>query len=512
MAKVLVTGGAGYVGGSVVCHLLDQGHDVWIVDDLSTGHRACALGRGFTLARVGDVRVLELLERERFDAVLHFAAWSLVGESVKYPERYHENNVQQTAELLKSLRKSGVRRLVFSSTCAIFGDVGDQRITEDLALAPLSPYGETKQWIEAMLEQAASEWGLQAIPLRYFNAAGAEEHLRVGESHEPETHLIPTILRAALDGRAVQLYGTDYPTSDGTCFRDYIHVSDLSSAHEAALLKLMGLPAGKGFFRPYNLGSEKGYSVREVIDACQKVLQRELGRPVVVEVRTRRPGDAPRLVGDSARARAELGFKPRHDLTSIVESAWKWELKRRKPKKAIFLDRDGTINFDPGYLKDAAMLSLLPGAGEALGKLANAGWELVVVSNQSGVGRGLIPPENIPLIQAKMDNLLAPFGAKIKSYRFCFHTPEEKCACRKPGAKLIEDAVSDHGIDLSRSVFIGDRETDLLAGRRSGCGRVILVRTGDGKKTEAALAPGDCDFVADDLLGAVQWLIRGQTP
>jgi UDP-glucose 4-epimerase len=508
MAKVLVTGGAGYVGGSVVCHLLDQGHDVWIVDDLSTGYRSFVRGRGFTLARVGDPRVLDLMKRERFDAVMHFAAWTLVGESVQKPDEYHENNVEQTAQLLKYMRETGIRRFVFSSTCAIFGDVGNQNITEDLDPAPLSPYGQNKQWVEAMLEQASTEWGLQAIPLRYFNAAGAEPLLRVGESHEPESHLIPNVFRAALDGGTLKLFGTDYSTPDGTCVRDYIHVSDLASAHLAALEKLMKLPPNEGHFRAYNLGSENGASVRQVIDECQKVIQRELSRRVPVEVHPRRPGDAPRLVGDSTRARKELGFKPQHDLRSIVESAWAWEKKRRAPRKAVFLDRDGTINFDPGYLSNPNEMNLLPGAGEALEKLANAGWELVVISNQSGVGRGLIPRENIPALRARMDSLLAPFGAKIRKYQFCFHTPEEKCPCRKPGTKLIEDAARELFLDIQQSVFIGDRDTDLQAGRRSKCGKVILVRTGDGRKTEAALAPGTCDHVADDLAAAASWILN----
>ena len=348
---------------------------------------------------------------------------------------------------------------------------------------------------------------MQAIPLRYFNAAGAESKLRVGEWHEPETHLIPNIFKAARAHQPVSVFGTDYPTPDGTCIRDYIHVSDLALAHESALNKLLALPVGEGFFRPFNLGSEAGYSVREVIAECQKVLRRDLGREVVLEEHPRRAGDAPRLVGDSTRARTELGFKPLHRLDSIVESAWAWEQKRALPRPAVLLDRDGTLNVDPGYIKNAEDLHLLPGAGAALGKLSAAGFPLVIISNQSGVGRGLIPAEAIPLINQRVNTLLAPFGAQILRFQLCFHNPDEGCACRKPGTKLIEEVARDLHLDLARSVFIGDRETDLLAGRASGCGTVILVRTGDGKKTEASLKTGECDVVVDDLSAAADYFL-----
>jgi UDP-glucose 4-epimerase len=506
MAKVLVTGGAGYVGSSVAVWLKDRGHEVTLLDNLVTGHREFARGFRFVLASVGSDACRGLLEKEQFDAVLHFAASTQVGESVQFPERYFENNVEETRRLLQFIRLTQTRRFVFSSTCAIFGNVGNTNISEDLPRSPLSPYGVTKLRVEGLLEEASQAWGLQAIALRYFNASGAEASLRVGEWHEPETHLIPNIFRASLEGRSVSLYGTDYPTPDGTCIRDYIHVSDLAEAHESALQLLIERNEARGFYRDYNLGSERGYSVREVIDACQKVLLRDLGREVPVIENPRRPGDAPRLVGDSSRARKELGYTPRHSLQDIVESAWAYERKRRTPRPAALLDRDGTINIDPGYISRPEDLHLLPGAGEALGMLAESGFALVVVSNQSGVGRGLIPRDAIPQINARINELISPFGAKIESFQMCFHTPTENCLCRKPGIQLITQAVEELRLDLKRSIFVGDRDTDLKAGRTAGCGRVFLVRTGDGRKTEAAIEPGACDAIFDDLLALASTL------
>lgn len=324
MAKVLVVGGAGYVGSAACAWLIDHKHQVHVLDDLSKGHRELALGT-LTVARVGDRAALErVLRAERFDCVMHFAAHSEVGESVKYPERFHENNVTQTRVLLDTLAEAGPRRLIFSSTCSVFGDVGDQCVHEALPRQPTNPYGETKLAVEKMLEEDARARGLASIALRYFNAAGAEPQLRVGEWHEPESHLIPRLARAAARGEAIDVYGADYPTPDGTCVRDYVHVWDLAAAHAAAMDRLLAAGAGPARFEAFNLGSENGYSVLEVARAAE----RAMGRDITVNFKPRRAGDVPRLVADSALARRELGFQPRFTLDQMVRSAWEWELKR----------------------------------------------------------------------------------------------------------------------------------------------------------------------------------------
>lgn len=373
-------------------------------------------------------------------------------------------------------------------------------------MKPLNPYGETKLKVEQILEQLASSRGLKAISLRYFNAAGAEPQLRVGEWHEPETHLIPRVLKAALKGTPVEIYGTDYPTPDGTCIRDYVHVWDLAAAHGAAMERLLTtpVPKGKGVFEAFNLGSENGFSVREVIRACESVT----GRKLKVQEKPRRPGDPPRLIADSTTAKKVLGFRSSGDLGSMIQSAWNWEKKLRSSlKKAVFLDRDGTINEDPGYLSNPEQLKLYPGVGQALALLRNAGYSLVVVSNQSGVGRGLIDPGMMPQIHKRLDQLIFKAGAVIDEYRLCFHRPEEGCDCRKPKPKLILDAAREMGIDLGESYMIGDKVSDLFAGKGSGCRGSILVRTGSGVESESRLNAGDADFIADSLQAAANWIL-----
>lgn len=506
--KVLVVGGAGYVGSAACAYLLDQGHRVWVLDDLSTGHREFVLPgvEGFTRARAGDrERVFPLLQREKFDCVMHFAARSLVSESVKKPHEYHENNVLQTRLLLEAMLDAGTRNFIFSSTCAIFGDPGDQPIRETLPKKPMNPYGETKLAAERVMEEVSRERGLRAIALRYFNAAGSEPQARVGERHEPESHLIPRVLKAALCGETVEVYGTDYPTDDGTCVRDYIHIWDLAVAHEAAMHRLLK-SSGAGF-EAFNLGSEKGYSVREVIETCQKVT----GIRLKCAEKPRRPGDPPRLVADSALAKKELGFSPRFSLEEMISSAWVWERKPRTrvagDKRAVFLDRDGTINEDPGYLSQPSQMKLLPGVGEALAALKKAGFLLVVVSNQSGVGRGLIELEAIPKIHLRLDELLAPWGVAIDHYELCFHRPEDDCACRKPKPKLIADAGWSLGVDFSRSFMVGDKISDLRSGQAAGCAASLLVRTGEGKNSELLLKAGEANCVADSLFDAARWIL-----
>ncbi len=319
--RILVTGGAGYVGSHAVKWLLARGHDVWIYDNLSTGHRAAVPTDRLI---VGD-----LAERDRLDhalveyrpeAVLHFAAFALVGESVRQPAKYYQNNVINTLYLLDALRRHGIGRFVFSSTCAVYGEPSIVPITEDEITKPVNPYGNTKLAVERALADFAGAYGWGVAILRYFNAAGASADGSIGEDHDPESHLIPIVLQTALGKRsAVEVFGSDYPTPDGTCIRDYIHVEDLATAH---LLALEALAPGK--ILHCNLGTGRGHSVREVIRAAEEVT----GRKVPVKEGPRRPGDPPLLVAAADKARRELGWEPRYtELRAIVETAWNWHRK-----------------------------------------------------------------------------------------------------------------------------------------------------------------------------------------
>ena len=325
--RVLVTGGAGYVGSVSVEALLAAGHDVVVLDDLSKGHRA-AVAPGARLV-VGSYAeralVSSVLAATPVDAVLHCAACSLVGESIENPALYYRENVAGGVALLEALREGGVQRLVFSSTAAVYGTPANVPIREDASLAPINPYGETKRTFEGALRWYAAAYGLRSVSLRYFNVAGASE--RNGEVHSPETHLVPNVL-AAVDGRGeVAVFGTDYPTPDGTCIRDYLHVEDLARAHLLALEATdpadgrTAEPDGSAAARAINLGNGDGFSVREVLAAVEAAT----GRPVPHRLGARRPGDPPVLVADAARARESLGWEPTHrDLVEIVASAWAW--------------------------------------------------------------------------------------------------------------------------------------------------------------------------------------------
>ncbi|MBU6398765.1 MAG: UDP-glucose 4-epimerase GalE [Verrucomicrobia bacterium] len=312
--NVFVTGGAGYIGSVCVEELVEAGHRVTVYDNLSEGHRSAVDPRA-TLVEgcLSDRRRLgEALEGSRAEAVIHFAAHALVGESMTNPGKYFRNNVGGGLNLLDAAVETGVRKFIFSSTCATYGPPERVPMTEDLPQRPINPYGASKLMFERMLEWYQRIHGLEFVALRYFNAAGAGE--RFGEHHRLETHLIPNVLKVAL-GQAphCEIYGTDYPTPDGTCIRDYIHIVDLAQAHLLALA-----PGRQGF---YNLGNGDGYSVREVIQSCQRVS----GRNIVALEKPRRPGDPPRLVASAEKAMRELGWKPRYPkLEQIVGSAWRW--------------------------------------------------------------------------------------------------------------------------------------------------------------------------------------------
>jgi UDP-glucose 4-epimerase len=319
--RVLVTGGAGYIGSVVVEELQAAGAErIVVLDDLSKGHRgAVPPGALLVEGSIADRRlVAETCRAERVDAAIHLAASSLVPESVRDPARYYDHNVAASLALLDGLRAAGVARFVLSSTAAVYGEPDASPITEDFPTRPTNPYGETKRVLEAALGWYAAPYGLSFASLRYFNAAGATE--RNGEDHDPETHLIPLVLAAARGERgAVAIFGDDYPTPDGTCIRDYVHVVDLADAHLRALRRL----ADGGASRAYNLGSGTGMSVRQVLDA----VGRAAGRPVPHGVSGRRPGDPARLVAESRRAREELGWQPGRSLDEIVDTAWRWHTR-----------------------------------------------------------------------------------------------------------------------------------------------------------------------------------------
>jgi UDP-glucose 4-epimerase len=328
--RILVTGGAGYIGSVITEQLVAGGHDVVVYDNLQKGHRDAVDPRAtFVEADVLDGEALGRALRDHgVEAVVHMAADSLVGESVTAPAKYYRSNVAGGLSLLEAMRAAGVGRLVFSSTAAVYGEPKKQPIEEDDPLAPTNPYGETKLAFEHALRWYERAYGLQHISLRYFNAAGATD--RCGERHDPETHLIPLVLRAAAGELGeVVVFGDDYPTRDGTCVRDYIDVRDLAHAH---VLALTALARGEAPSHVYNLGcGGDGYTVREVIDAARKIT----GRPITARVGARRPGDPAVLVAGSARIQRELGFRPAHqDLDGIIASAWRWMLAHPRAKGA----------------------------------------------------------------------------------------------------------------------------------------------------------------------------------
>ncbi len=315
----MITGGCGYVGSHVNKCLSQKGHQTVVLDNLVHGHREFAKWGRLVEMDLGDRAGLEkLLAAEKFDAVLHFAGYIAVGESVREPETYYRNNVGNSLILLAAMRQAGLNRIIFSSTAAVYGDPVQIPLDEGHPLAPINPYGRTKLIIEQALRDFSAAYGLRSAALRYFNAAGAAPGAGIGERHLPETHLIPLVLEAALGKRPnVSVYGADYQTPDGTCLRDYIHVDDLAEAH---VLALEYLEQGGGT-DCFNLGNGNGFSVQEVISTARKVT----GREIKAEITPRREGDAPRLIASSDKAKRVLNWKPKYTgLDEIVRTAWEW--------------------------------------------------------------------------------------------------------------------------------------------------------------------------------------------
>ena len=318
--NVLVCGGAGYIGSHTVYELIERGHSVVVVDSLIKGHKAAIHNEAkFYLGDIRDEEFMDRVFREnQIDAVIDFAAFSLVGESVNEPFKYYENNVYGTLKLLEAMERADVKKIVFSSTAATYGEPENDIIVESDNTNPTNPYGETKLTVEKMLKWADNAYGIKFVALRYFNAAGAHISGKIGEDHKPETHLIPIILQTALGQREKMfIFGDDYDTPDGTCVRDYIHVTDLADAHIKALEKLFRTNES-GI---YNLGNGKGFSVKEVIEKAKKIT----GKDFKVEIEARRSGDPSTLIASSEKAIKELGWQPKFNtLDKIIETAWNW--------------------------------------------------------------------------------------------------------------------------------------------------------------------------------------------
>lgn len=323
MARILITGGAGYVGSHCAKALAAAGHEGIVLDDLSNGHRAHVQWGKLVEGDIRDTRVLDsIFASYSIDTVVHFAALAYVGESVTMPGKYYDVNINGTRVLLDAMIRAKVQRIVFSSSCAIYGEPEQIPITESARPGPINPYGFTKFVCEQMMSDFAGAYGIKSVRLRYFNAAGAEPSGEIGEDHDPETHLIPLVLDAALGRRPdIKIFGTDYRTPDGTAVRDYVHVSDLADAHVRAVQYL----SKGGETVAINLASGKGASVRQVIDAARAIT----GLPINALDRPRRPGDPPTLVADASRASELLGWTPlRSDLATIMTDAWRWHQKR----------------------------------------------------------------------------------------------------------------------------------------------------------------------------------------
>ncbi len=319
MKKILVAGGAGYIGSCMVRRLADEGYPVVVFDNLSMGHRDM-VDRRAVFAK-GDLRrpedLKKLFKKHRFDAVMHFAAAAFVGESVADPMKYYDNNVLACWHLLDAMRRAKVKKFIFSSTCATYGEPVRLPISESHPQSPANPYGRSKLAIEWMLRDLAAASDFKYISLRYFNACGAHSSGDIGEKHTPETHIIPNVLRAAKTGRKFTIFGGDFDTPDGTCIRDYIHIEDLTEAHLLALKNLGKTAKNEAF----NLSTSLGYSNLEILKTAEKVT----GRKIAYRIGPRRPGDPSRLVGSASKAKRVLGWTPKRDLEEMMRSAWEWE-------------------------------------------------------------------------------------------------------------------------------------------------------------------------------------------
>lgn len=326
MTKILIPGGAGFIGSHTLLALQTAGYEPVVIDSLYNGH-ADAVGECLFIE--GDIRDCALLDRlfeeHRFEAVVHFAAFIEAGESVRNPMAFYDNNVAGSLSLVQAMMRHGTRKIVFSSTAAVYGEAKGDSLSESLPKAPINPYGQSKWAVECMLRDCAKANGLQAVCLRYFNAAGSDPEGRLGEQHDPETHLIPLVLQAAAGQRpSIAIFGTDYDTPDGTCIRDYIHVTDLANAHVMALEQLRKMATDDGFYDAFNLGNGQGYSVRQVIEAARKVTGIDF--PVVEQ--DRRPGDPARLVANAEKAYTVLGWRPGIPaLEDMVAHAWRYMQK-----------------------------------------------------------------------------------------------------------------------------------------------------------------------------------------
>lgn len=323
MKTILIAGGAGYIGSHCTLEFQRAGYNCVIVDNLSEGHREAVKDCAFYQTNLSDQNELQkIFKNHKIDAVVHFAASTYVGVSVTNPQEYYHNNVVNTLNLLKVMLKNDVKKIVFSSTCATYGNPVYTPIDEKHPQNPINPYGKTKLMIEQILDDYDHAYGLKYMALRYFNAAGADNEAGIGESHNPETHLIPLVLEAASGKRdSIKIFGTDYDTPDGTCIRDYIHVNDLAKAHRLALEELFN----KNTSNFYNLGIGKGYSVKEIIDLCRKITDKDIKS----DIAPKREGDPPILVASNDKALSGLNFKPEIPIEEIIKTAWVWEQNRR---------------------------------------------------------------------------------------------------------------------------------------------------------------------------------------
>ncbi len=321
--NILIVGGAGYVGSHVTKLLQNRGYSTTVIDDLSTGHKKFALGN-FIQGKAGDSKLIrKILKDNKINVVMHFAAKALVGESMNNPSLYFENNFIETHSLLESMRSEGVMTFVFSSTCSTFGEPNEIPIHENIPQKPVNPYGLSKLMVENMLKEYVRAYKMSAVALRYFNAAGADPDGVLGEEHDPETHLIPNIIKAALGQKPLIVFGNDYPTPDGSCIRDYVHINDLGNAHILAMEYLL---KHEGIYEHFNLGSEHGHSVFEVIQSVEQSMERK----VEFKIGKRREGDPPRLIADSKKAKSILGWKTTYSIDDIVKTAVNYFLKNKK--------------------------------------------------------------------------------------------------------------------------------------------------------------------------------------